>query len=133
MNDEARAIVLAMIETGCRPSEIANLTEAQIFLSDAVPHIMIMPNLEPGNPREVKTANSIRAIPLVGVSLEAIKKYPTGFRRYRDKETHMSNTLNKYFRENKLFPSDEHKIHSIRHSFSDRMTVAESTQHCERC
>ncbi|MFA1624310.1 tyrosine-type recombinase/integrase [Rhizobium mongolense] len=123
LNDEARAIVLIMTETGCRPSEIANLVEGQILLSDAVPHIMIEPRSDPDDPREIKTESSIRAIPLVGVALETMKKFPRGFSRYRDKETHMSNTLNKYFRENGLFPTKEHVIYSLRHSFEDRMKV----------
>ncbi len=124
LNDEGRAVIHVMVETGCRPSEIANLTEEQIKLSDPVPHIKIAPRLDPEDPREIKTGSSIREIPLVGVALEAMRKFPMGIQRYRDKETHMSNTLNKYFRENGLFPTDRHKIYSLRHSFEDRAKVA---------
>ncbi len=124
LNEEARAIVLMIAETGCRPSEIANLTAGQIFLGDAVPHIQIEPRMDPDDPREIKTGSSIRAVPLVGVALDVMKKFPQGFSRYKDKETHMSNTLNKYFRENGLFPTAKHVIYSLRHSFEDRMKVA---------
>ncbi|MCV9965477.1 tyrosine-type recombinase/integrase [Pararhizobium sp. BT-229] len=123
MNAEARGVVLAMIETGCRPSEICNLRSDTIILQDEIPHILIRPIVGEGR-REIKTASSVRAIPLVGVALETFKKHSDGFPRYRDKETHMSNTLNKFFRENKLFPTSDHKIYSFRHSFEDRMKIA---------
>lgn len=67
---QARLIVYALIETGCRPSEIANLLPEDIRLGDAVPHIRIRPR----KGREIKTQTSIREIPLVGVSLEAMKR-----------------------------------------------------------
>ncbi|AUW42695.1 DUF6538 domain-containing protein [Rhizobium leguminosarum] len=130
LNDEARAIVLILIETGARLSEIANLNGQQIFvgLMDLTPHINVRGHDEDEDEddgtREVKTNSSIREIPLVGVALEALKKFPDGFPRYRDKGTHLSNTLNKYFREHHLFPSKKHKIYSLRHSFEDRMTEA---------
>jgi integrase len=64
MNDEARAIVLTLIETGARPSEICNLTEPFIKLDTHVPHILIEPRLDPDDPREIKTATSVRTVPL---------------------------------------------------------------------
>src|SRR5882762_6356371 len=100
MNDEARAIVLTLIETGARPSEICNLTEPFIKLDAHVPHILIEPRLDPDDPREIKTATSLRAVPLIGMALAAMKKFPKGFPRYKGKEASMSNALNKFFREN---------------------------------
>lgn len=41
LNEEARRILLAMINTGARPSELASLTAAQIRLDSNVPHISI--------------------------------------------------------------------------------------------
>jgi len=121
LNEEARGIVLALIETGARPSEIANLEPGAIRISDDVPHLAIEPRLDPDDPREIKTASSERLIPLVGVALEVFKRHPAGFPRYRNRENELSATLNKYFRGNKLFPTPAHKIYSIRHSFEDRM------------
>jgi len=121
LNDEARGIVLAMIETGARPSELANLSETAIRLSHPVPHIAIEPRDDPDDPREIKTESSQRMVPLVGVALAVFEKHKTGFQRYRDRENDLSNTLNKYFRSNSLFPTTKHKIYSIRHSFEDRM------------
>lgn len=121
LNDEARGIILALVETGARPSEICNLTPADIRTTDKVPHLVIQPRNDPDDPREIKTASSRRSVPLVGVALKVFERHPNGFPRYRDKEMHLSATLNKFFRENKLFPSSRHKIYSFRHSFEDRM------------
>ncbi len=120
MNREARLICLAMIETGARPSEIANLLPGQIVLDANVPYISI----EPAEDREIKTTSSVREIPLVGVSLEAMRLSPAGFPRYRDKETNLSNALMKFFRTNGLFPTADHRIYSFRHSFEKRMAEA---------
>lgn len=121
LNDEARGIILALVETGARPSEICNLTPPDIRTADKVPHLVIQPRNDPDDPREIKTASSRRSVPLVGVALKVFERHPNGFPRYRDKEMHLSATLNKFFKENKLFPSSRHKIYSFRHSFEDRM------------
>ncbi|MDW9689326.1 integrase [Sinorhizobium meliloti] len=121
LNEEARAIVLTLVETGCRPGEVGNLLPERIMLSDAVPHIAIKPSRDPRAPRQIKTKSSIRRVPLVGVALEAMRKFPNGFPRYRDKSNSLSAVLGKFFRENGLFPTDEHVIYSFRHSFEDRM------------
>ena len=124
MNAEARAIVLILIETGARLSEICNLTEPFIKLDDSVPHILIEPRLDPDDPREIKTATSIRTVPMIGMALAAIDKFPKGFARYKDREASLSTALNKFFRENKLFPSPRHSIYSFRHTFEDRLKEA---------
>ncbi len=124
LNDEARGIVLALIETGARPSELANLTASSIHLSHKIPHISIEPRDDPDDPREIKTSSSKRLVPLVGVALAVFQKHRAGFPRYRNRENHLSTTLNKYFKENSLFPTSDHKIYSFRHSFEDRMKEA---------
>ncbi|MBN9243976.1 MAG: integrase [Mesorhizobium sp.] len=121
LNEEARGILLIMIETGARPSEIANLEPSAIRLSHRVPHLSIEPREDPDDPREIKTASSRRAVPLVGVALSAAQRHKGGFPRYRDRENDLSATLNKYLRENKLFPTARHTLYSFRHSFEDRM------------
>lgn len=124
MNDEARAVVLILIETGARPGEICNLTEPFIKLDASVPHILIEPRLDPDDPREIKTTTSVRAVPLIGMALAAMTKFPKGFPRYKNKEASMSGALNKFFRENDLFPTPSHKIYSFRHTFEDRLKEA---------
>jgi len=66
LNSEATLLVYAMIETGCRPSELANLITENIVLNDEVPHIKIRPQ----NDRQLKSKASIREIPLLGVAHE---------------------------------------------------------------
>lgn len=121
MNNEARGIVLALIETGARPSELANIYEDAIILDHPVPHLIIQPRDDPDDPREIKTESSERRVPLVGIALEVFKKHPKGFPRYHDREHHLSSALLKFFKENGLFPTAKHKVYSFRHSFEDRM------------
>lgn len=115
LNTEARCILLGMINTGYRPSEGAMLGPEQIRLEGAIPHISIEPN-----GRTLKTPQSKRKIPLAGVSLEAFKACPEGFARYRDSAS-LSNTVNKFMRENGMMESDRHVLYSLRHSFEDRL------------
>lgn len=124
MNQEARCIVFVLIETGARGGEICNLHREVIKLDDKVPHILVEPRLDTDDPREIKTVSSIRSIPLVGVALEAMKKYPNGFPNYKENEGRFSATARKYFTENGLFPTKKHVIYSLRHTFEDRMKEA---------
>lgn len=121
LNEEARGILLIMIETGARPSEICNLEPHAIRLSNKVPHLSIEPREDPDNPREIKTESSRRLVPLVGVALEAAKRHKAGFPLYRNRENDLSATLNKYLRANALLPTKSHTVYSFRHSFEDRM------------
>lgn len=132
MNSEGRGVIFALIETGARPSEICNLTPDSICLDAPVPHLKIKPRDDPDDPREIKTESSIREVPLVGVALEVFKKHPKGFPRYWNKENHMSQALNKFFKANDLFPTPEHKIYSFRHSFKDRMRDARVDEELRR-
>ena len=120
LNDEARAIVLTMIETGCRPSELASLGPDHIVLDCDIPHLRIRPTAD----RKLKSKSSERDIPLVGAALREMRKHPDGFPRYHGKANSLSATLVKYFRANGLFESPEHRIYSLRHSFEKRMLEA---------
>ena len=72
---------------------------------------------------ERATAASRRIIPLLGVSLEAFREYPQGFPRYANSPS-LTDTINKFLRENGLLESDEHTLYGLRHSFEDRMLAA---------
>lgn len=113
-------LVMALIETGCRPGEIANLLAEDIHLDVEVPYLSIRPKAK----REIKTRSSIREIPLVGVSLEAMKRAPNGFPHYLDKPDLLSANMMKNFRSRGLFPTPKHKFYSFRHSFEKRMLEA---------
>lgn len=117
LSADAALLLLSLIETGCRPSEVANIRPENIRLTSNVPHIAI----EPVDGRAIKTRTSRRVIPLVGVSLACFRARPHGFPRYHDKEDSLSATLMKHLRRKDLLPSDEHSVYSIRHSFEDRM------------
>lgn len=125
LNEEARDALLAIVNTGCRPSELTGLRPEDIRLDAPIPYIDIHKRF-----RKLKTDASVRKIPLWGVSLEAMLRRPDGFPTYRDK-TLWSNTVGKYLRDAKgrdgkpLLPSDRHRPYSLRHSFEDRMTDAE--------
>jgi integrase len=121
MNDEGRAITLAQVETGCRPGELCNITRDDIFLDDEVPYIHIRARTDPHDTRAIKTEQSDRKIPLVGVSLEVFKRHREGFPRYKDKEDCYSAMANKYLKDNGLRPSRKHTVYSFRHAFEDRM------------
>jgi integrase len=117
MNDEARAILVGMINTGYRPSEAAGLTADRIRLDHEVPHLVIAADPT----RQIKNRTSRREIPLTGISLEVFRAFPAGFPRYREKPASLSGTVNSYLRENGLMESDRHVMYSLRHSFEDRM------------
>ena len=121
LNSQAIRLVYALIETGCRPSEIANILPENIVLDHSVPHIRIR---KQGN-RQLKTSSSIRDIPLVGVSLIAMTQSKEGFPKYQDKGNLLSVSLLKTFRRRGLFPSEDHRIYSFRHSFEKRMLEAD--------
>src|SRR5690606_11260957 len=104
LNTEARCIVLGMINTGYRPSEAAGLLPEHIRLDHAVPHIAIEPD-----GRQLKNEPSRRAIPLVGVSLEAFRQCPKGFPTYRFKDK-VSDTVNKFLREHGLLETPDHSL-----------------------
>ena len=119
LNDEARGLLLGMVNTGYRPSEGAGLTAKTIRLDAAVPHIAIEPE-----GRQLKSAYAKRVIPLTGVSLEAFKAFPDGFPRYRESSAGLSATVNKYLKSNGLLETPAHSFYSLRHAFEDRMLAA---------
>lgn len=120
LNREALGVLLTLIETGARPSEICNLSPAQIHLSAPVPYISI----DFQKDRVIKTESSKRDIPLVGVALAVMKRFPNGFPRYKDREETLSATLMKHLRARDLLPTPEHRVYSLRHSFEKRMLEA---------
>src|SRR5262249_24558215 len=97
------------------------LQESAIHLDADIPYVRIQPD-----GRRLKTDDSEREIPLVGVALEVMKRCPKGFPRYRDKSSGLSGTLNKFLSENGLRPTKDHTVYSLRHSFKDRLVAAEA-------
>jgi integrase len=121
LNEDARYVVYVISETGMRPSEVVNLQEDAIRLDAKIPYVKIQPD-----GRKLKTEDSEREIPLVGVALAAMKLCSKGFPRYRDKSSSLSATVNKFLRVNGLRPTKDHSVYSLRHSFKDRLVAAEA-------
>ena len=121
LNEDARLVLYVMIETGLRPSEIVNLRESTILLKAPIPHVRIQ-----ADGRRLKTEDSEREIPLVGVALKALSFRPRGFPKYHDNATSLSATVNKFMLENKLRPTKDHSVYSLRHSFRDRLVAVET-------
>jgi integrase len=121
LNEDARCVLYVVTETGMRPSEVVNLQEHAIRLDAKIPYVKVQPD-----GRRLKTEDSEREIPLVGVALAAMKSRPQGFPRYRDKSSSLSATVNKFLHVNGLRPTRNHSVYSLRHSFKDRLVAAEA-------
>jgi integrase len=117
LNEQAKWVLHAIAETGAGISEQVGLLPEDIRLDCEIPHIIIQPR----HKKALKTKYRQRKIPLVGYALEAFKACPNGFTDYRDKPDTLSATLSKYLKENKLLPSPDHTVYSLRHSFQDRL------------
>ncbi|CAM5404267.1 hypothetical protein AFEL58S_02083 [Afipia felis] len=122
LNPEARRILFTVVDTGARPSEIANLSEASIIIEADIPRIIIRPD-----GRVLKTDHSERVIPLVGAALAAMKEARRGFPRYRDNEDSLSAALNKYLDDRGLLGEGQ-SVYSLRHTFKDRLRAANAQE-----
>lgn len=110
-------------DTGLRLSEVCNLLPERIHLAGKVPFVEIR-----ADGRKLKTPDSERDIPLVGVALDALKRHPNGFPRYRDKSASLSAVVNKVLDQKGLLPTDKHSLYSLRHTFEDRLTAIETPE-----
>lgn len=120
IHHELLAAIYIGIETGARLSEIVCLEKADIRLNADVPHIYIRPKTN----RQLKTPDSERKIPLIGVALPAAHLVVNGFQHYFDKSLGVSAMIAKIFRLRGLRPTEQHVFYSFRHSFEDRMKEA---------
>ena len=129
--EEAKYMLYAIADTGCRPSEIVGLRAEDIILNTKVPHIKIRPYLG----HELKTKVSERDIPLVGCALWAFTNCPNGFWHYRNMKngaTSFSATMNAHLRRRNLLPTKDHTVYSLRHSFQDRITNLGVTERIDK-
>ena len=123
-DDEARWLVGLILDTGMRLSEAAGLSKDDVCLDEDVPHVEIKPH----SWRRLKTTGSHRKVPLVGVSLWAVRRAygannsPFLFPKYCDEKQCHSNSasaaLNKWL---KQVAGPDYVIHSFRHSMRDRL------------
>ncbi len=128
INPEARRVVYLVTETGLRLSEATGLTRQAIRLDAPVPYVCVMPD-----GRELKTDQSHREIPLVGVALKAMREQPEGFPRYRDKADSLSALINKAMDLRGLRPEAGQSLYSLRHTFEDRLTAVDAPDKIIAC
>ena len=121
LSEEYRLLILLMINTGARPVELIGLELADFKLDHEVPHICIRPN----GVRVLKTPHSERRLPLLGVSLKAARQLVAngGWSPNRlGKNMVATSAINKWLRENKVFPEAGQSLYSLRHHFQDQLT-----------
>lgn len=129
LNAEARDIAVVCAETGARIAEVVDLAPEDIVLDHEIPHLRLLMVEEGEHKRELKNVASKREIPLLGHALDAMRRNPGGFERYRGRATYYA-TINKYLREQKLFPDPPkgegrgYSIGGARHTYEDRMLHA---------
>ena len=74
-DDEMRWLLALISDTGMRLSEAAGLALNDIVLDSKIPYI----NLKPNGSRRLKTKQSVRKIPLIGLSLWAAQQVKNEF------------------------------------------------------
>jgi hypothetical protein len=121
LNPEARRVVFLVADTGLRPTEAVNLNRKTIILDGPIPHVKVL-----ADGRRLKTRQSERDIPLVGVALAAMREQPDGFPRYHDNAADLSAVVNKFLGEHNLRQDGRRTVYSLRHSFKDRLTGVEA-------
>lgn len=127
-DDELRWLLAMISDTGVRLSEAIGLSTNDIKLHGTVPHLVLQPHPW----RRLKTTGSIRKVPLVGSALWAAHRIIANhsssfaFPRFCNNKSLKSNSvsanLNKWL---KLKIGDEYVIHSLRHSFRDRLRAVD--------
>lgn len=126
---EASDIAIIAAICGCRASEIYDLPAEDVYLDHPIPHFKIRVVVDGPEAREIKGSSSTREVVLLGAALEAMRRHPNGFQRYRGKASY-SGDVNNFLRDNGLFPKlpegseGRFVISGTRHSFEDRMKTA---------
>ncbi|NML20016.1 hypothetical protein HHL16_03975 [Pseudoflavitalea sp. G-6-1-2] len=117
LDSQAMWAVFAFSETGAGLAELLSLLPEDIHLNTEVPYISIKRR----RGKSSKTMFRPREIPLVGFALDAFRSCPKGFTDYLDQPDTLGTKIGVYLRERALYPSDEHVLYSLRHSFQDRL------------
>ena len=128
--DDTTKLLLAIIsDTGMRLGEAVGLRKSDVDLDIDCPMVSIVPHAQ----RRLKTRESERVVPLVGIALTAARillkqntqsqfLFPTYNKSDRSNANSASATLNKWMRSNGF---ENYTVHSLRHSFRDRLRAVE--------
>ena len=130
-NEELRCVLYTLVETGCNPLELLHLTAEKIHLDHSTPHILIQPSAVGVNRNIVKNNARVRAVPLVGIALAAMRRHPKGFVHYYDKGNAFRGAANKFLLENGLRTKDA-TVYSLRHEYTLRMRNGGVPEHIQR-
>ena len=129
LEQESSDIAIIAATGGCRASEIYDVPKSDIHLNHPIPHIRFRVVLDGPDRRELKSKASTRVLVLQGPAMAAMRRNPKGFPGHRGK-ARFSGTVNKFLRENDLFPplpegeDGRYVISGTRHAFEDRMKAA---------
>lgn len=118
LESQAMWALFAFAETGAGLAELLSLLPEDIHLDTEIPHISIKRR----RGKSSKTMFRPRDLPLVGFALDAFRACPQGFTNYADSPDALSSVIGGFLRDNGLFPTEEHTLYSLRHSFQDRLT-----------
>ena len=126
--DEKRLIIALLIDSGVRLNEALGLHKNDISFESEAPSLMIREHPW----RRLKTHFSTRTIPLIGSSLIAAKKilnqsegsflFPSYCNEHKTKANSASAALNLWLKKE---VGQHYVIHSLRHSFRDRLRAIE--------
>lgn len=132
LSGELRLLWRILAGTGCRVAEVTGLRVEDVRLDDEIPHIMIQHH----EGRRLKTASSVRSVPLVGDALAAVRdavglteamhpNLDTLFPRYaRPRGSDAASAiLMKHLRT--ITTDKRHVVHSLRHRMKDKMRLAD--------
>lgn len=118
-NKDIRALMDITECTGAGIRELVGLLPEDIVLENTpYPHIVIRPN----RLRDLKNDNRPRVLPLYGKALEAMKQFPTGFKRYQGPKGDgaVSNRVNALLTKAGI----DRSWNSFRHRFDDLLRWA---------
>ena len=126
--DQARTLINVISDTGMRLAEASGLVKSDLFLYHKVPYLQVV-----SHPwRSLKTKSSKRLIPLTNNVLSSLVKlsdevegeflFPQFNKGEYTNANSASATLNKWI---KSQIGGEYTVHSLRHSFRDRLRATE--------
>lgn len=121
LNQEAADVLLMLVNTALRPSEILSCPLEDFCLEEEIPFIRIAPH-----GRELKQKHTARELPLLGVSLRAAERIVArgGITRYFHKSGSWSAVVNKYLEAHGLKETPAHSAYSLRHYVEDALLEA---------
>ena len=120
LQTDFQILLRLVIKTGMRPVEGIGLELNDIHLDHHVPYVHVRAN----KIRVLKTPQSDRIIPLVGVSLDAAVQLVErgGWGNKAGKNMYATSGINRYLKAMNAFEGVNQSFYSLRHWFQDQLT-----------